>query len=443
MREGQFVHPRVPIREAKEAPKPEILSDKRQQDKIVAALESGNVDLISERQIDVQKGQREGFLQKVAKGDMSESQFQELILNIKPPIAYEQDRSNPVELYGFVSGNKQMRGLIAKFARGDFNQRDNLSPKDLVAFLQKYPEPSSFKEDAQGFLDEIEKENSPQKRQEYESSLREFMHIVYGKRQEYYDQIKLLRAEADAKYPELAKERGQAEARGDEAAEAVDGRAPVQEPFAASPRRVEQSSAPPQEKPMPPETAEFLRSHVIDQDLAYQDAILPEEVKQRTLDWSRKSESTRKYADSIVQLSQRANLETLRQTARELVQTMSAEAARLGIPLSPYGRSNTWAMWDIGKQNYFFTHQAENNPAYEIGDPLTSEKKREEIINRHLGWEAYATFRGDATPEWKQKIMSDRKFANVLELLNRPPKQNNTLSSRDLAELGKTLREAR
>ena len=200
-------------------------------------------------------------------------------------------------------------------------------------------------------------------------------------------------------------------------------------------------SAPQQEKAQ--ETAEFLRGRVIDQDLAYQDATLPEEVKQRMLDWSRKSESAQKYADSIVQLSQRANLETLRETAKGLVQTMSTEAARLGIPVSPYGTSNTWAMWDIGKQNYFFTHQAENDPSYEIGDPLTSEAKREEIINRHLGWEAYAAFRGNAAPEWKQKIMSDREFANALELLNKPPKQNNSLSSKDLAELGKILREVR
>lgn len=213
MREGQFEYPQAPVQETEQSPKPETMSDKRQQDKIVAVLESGNFDLISESQIDVQDNQREGFLQKVAKGEIDEAKFKELILNIKSPIAYEQDRNNPAELYGSVSGNKQMRGLIAEFARGDFNQRDSLNPKDLAAFLQKYPEPSAFEKDAQGFLDEIEQANSPQKRQEYEASLKEFMHTVYGKRQEYYDQTKLLRTEADAKYPELAKERARTEMR--------------------------------------------------------------------------------------------------------------------------------------------------------------------------------------------------------------------------------------
>ena len=213
MCEGQFEHTQTPVPETKEATKPEILSNKRQQDKIVAVLESGNFDLISESQVEVQDNQRAGFLQKVARGDLDESKFKDLVLNIKPPIAYEQDRNNPAELYGSISGNKQMRGLIAEFARGDFNQRDNLTSKDLVAFLQKYPEPSSFERDTQKFLDEIEKANSTQKRQEYEASLKEFMHTVYGKRQEYYDQTKLLRVEADEKYPELAKERVRTESR--------------------------------------------------------------------------------------------------------------------------------------------------------------------------------------------------------------------------------------
>jgi hypothetical protein len=152
MREGQFEYPQTPVQKIEQAPKPEKMPNKRQQDKIIAILESGNFDLISQRQIEVQENQREKFLQKVAKGEIDEAKFKELILNIKPPIAYEQDQNNPIELYGSVAGNKQMRGLIAEFARGDFYQRDSLNPKDLAVFLQKYPEPSAFEKDVQGFL---------------------------------------------------------------------------------------------------------------------------------------------------------------------------------------------------------------------------------------------------------------------------------------------------
>src|SRR5262249_34024534 len=134
----------------------------------------------------------------------------------------------------------------------------------------------------------------------------------------------------------------------------------------------------------------------------------------------------------------KTNLELIRQKAKELVETMMSEAERIGvIPVSPYGKSRSWAMWDIGKQNYFFTHPTENNPAYVIGDPLTSETKRDEIINRQLGWEAY-----HAHPEWKQKALGDPRFLKAWELLNKAPKADGKLSSRDLAELGKLLRQS-
>ena len=135
MREGQFEHTQTPVPETEEAIKPEILSNKRQQDKIVAVLESGNFDLISESQVEVQDNQRAGFLQKVARGDLDESKFKDLVLNIKPPIAYEQDRNNPAELYGSISGNKQMRGLIAEFARGDFNPIEGGLCARIISFV--------------------------------------------------------------------------------------------------------------------------------------------------------------------------------------------------------------------------------------------------------------------------------------------------------------------
>src|SRR5262245_44787899 len=106
-----------------------------------------------------------------------------------------------------------------------------------------------------------------------------------------------------------------------------------------------------------------LRKQVIDTYLSYQDADVSVEKKRSMLHWARESKNAAKYADSIVQMPQRA----LELKARELVQTMRSEADRTGAP----------------KQN-----QTENNPAYVIGDPLTSEAKQDEIINRQLGWEA-------------------------------------------------------
>jgi len=180
---------------------------------------------------------------------------------------------------------------------------------------------------------------------------------------------------------------------------------------------------------------------LIEDDLSYQDADLPKDAKRKALEWSQNTDSANRYARSLLELAQKENIVSVRKSARALLDTALAEAARIGIPVSPYGKSMTWAMWDIGKQSYFFNHPAENDPRYDIGDPLTSEAKRNEIINRHLGWEAYAVFHSKTSPEWNRKVIQDEKFARALELLNKPPKQNSTLSSRDLAELGKVLRE--
>lgn len=186
----------------------EIPPNKRQQDKIIAVLSSGNWDLLNSGRVDLSERQRDLFLQRVARGDIDEGNFRDLVLHIQSPIYYELHPSHPVELYShFVADNPQVKGLIAYLVYGDFYLRDRLTPEGLGGFLKRYPEPLGLEKDVQRFLGIIERANSPEKRREYESSLREFLRGVYGKRYEYYVQIGLLQLEADAKYPGLAKER--------------------------------------------------------------------------------------------------------------------------------------------------------------------------------------------------------------------------------------------
>lgn len=203
--------PETPVQERIQPQVPKIVPDKRQQDKIIATLTTGDFDaFFSKREIAVQENQREAFLQMVARGEIDEARFKELILQIKHPIKYEPNQNNPVELYNSVSDNKFMRGLIAFFVRGDFYQKDSLNPSDIWMFIQKYPTPWAFEKDAQMFLRTNNLVNSLQTHREYEASLKEFMLIVYGKRQEYYEQAKLLLTEAGRKYPELARSRERA-----------------------------------------------------------------------------------------------------------------------------------------------------------------------------------------------------------------------------------------
>jgi hypothetical protein len=204
-------------------------------------------------------------------------------------------------------------------------------------------------------------------------------------------------------------------------------------------RQPQAVTAPSFQERVSPQTAEFMTNHILDKDLAYQDAELPDEQKEQMLNWSRSSESAKKYAESIANASTVGGLETVRNTARQMRDTMMSEATRLGIPISPHGKSTSWAMWDTGKQYHFFTHQEESGQGYEIGNPLESGSKREEIVNRHLGWEAYAAFQNN--PEYRASVTGNPEYTDALELFNKAPKSTNgTLSSKDLAELGKALR---
>ena len=196
----------------------------------------------------------------------------------------------------------------------------------------------------------------------------------------------------------------------------------------------------PHEKPkIPTETAEFLKENIISSDLSYQDADIPEQRKAGMLKWSKESPSASRYAESIVTLAQGTSLNEIRGKAEELKNQLLKIASTIGVPVSAEAQSLSWAMWDIGKQYYYFIHQNEADPKYEIAEPLESKEKQEEIVNRHLGYEAYRAFNSNS--EWKKKIEKDNRFTRALELLNKKPKQDGQLSSYDFAELGKRLRE--
>jgi hypothetical protein len=69
---------------------------------------------------------------------------------------------------------------------------------------------------------------------------------------------------------------------------------------------------------------------------------------------------------------------------------------------------------------------------------MNDSQKREEIVDRHVGWEAYAAWRSGDKAFINRVPESTRNRA--LEYLEREPKQRGTLPSNELAELGSLLR---
>ena len=443
--------PRKSVAQGETQPNP------RQQDKIIKVVVAGSLSTLNEPATQVSDTEREAFRGQVLRGGLDGGILDEKVIkHIAAPFSdgaqslYEQLKREPRQL-------KEIGALI-RTSLYDKNAVyiDGWQPTadELQRFVHMYPTPYAFdKTFVSGRRQELEmalgKESVELRKQalQMEMSLLKqkeartypiLRAMLYGKRNEYWEQCKLL-----------------LQASGKNSVEPT-----VDSIVEAPPASLGTEQAEPKmERPEPKkeqeaertETREVLptRDQFIASSMAYQDddAGLPEDTKRRALDWAINSDSAKRYADALLQLAAEQRLEEIRRRATEMRDTMLKEATRLGISSSPYGKSATWAMWDIGKQYYFASHpefhQDQISHGYEIGNPMESKTKQEEIIARHLGWEAYAEFNNPkSTAAWKQEVREGGKYAKARALLAAKPKENNTLSSRDLAELGKLLREA-
>lgn len=171
--------------------------------------------------------------------------------------------------------------------------------------------------------------------------------------------------------------------------------------------------------------------------LAYQDTNLPEDKKAEIRTQSLASKSAHTYAQSLLGASKKYEIKSVEDLAHEIRETMLSEAVRLGISVSSYGQSITWAMWDLGKQYYYFQNPDKNTDGYALGNPFEQHEKQDEIINRHLGWEAYNR-KEDGSLNVDPLIITEP----IEQFLSMPPKSNGTLSSKSLAQLGEMLRKS-
>jgi len=100
------------------------------------------------------------------------------------------------EDWAAVKQDGSQRGIFAAAKWGNFSARDDSSAwhsETLVDdFRERYPSPYDYQTFIQTFLDDIEKRNGLEKRQKYEQASKDFRDHMYGKQNEYYDQLRLL-----------------------------------------------------------------------------------------------------------------------------------------------------------------------------------------------------------------------------------------------------------
>jgi hypothetical protein len=93
--------------------------------------------------------------------------------------------------------------------------------------------------------------------------------------------------------------------------------------------------------------------------------------------------SGKRYAQALAGQDQIA----IEATSQKLRATFNNAAAKLGIELGPNASSQSWSMWDIGKQLYMDANPAKSNKPYVLGNPLTNIQVQADIVDRALGYE--------------------------------------------------------
>ncbi len=176
-----------------------VSSNPRQLRKIVGCFR--NPKLISERDVNISEKELDTFFLEVARKEITEKKtiekdFQNLISRIRGNIL----KIKLFPMFEIIRADKHLTGILAYFTHGSLYRRDEIRAVDILEFLIKFPNPYAFQFEANDFLDIIEIFNSPDKRKEYEESMRTFMELLYGKQFEYLMQINLIRRKAKQDY---------------------------------------------------------------------------------------------------------------------------------------------------------------------------------------------------------------------------------------------------
>lgn len=164
----------------------------RQQRKLIGAILYNNIELMGNPDVNITDAQREYALESIRNQTITSDTFRLVIDKIAGPV----DKSSPEKVFNNFNGQKHESRILATASGLGFYNYGRITPTDIKSFLTKYPNPADFEAFEKPFMDNIQANNNAEKYQEYQHAIRNFRHIIYGKKQEYYDSSKALIDEA-------------------------------------------------------------------------------------------------------------------------------------------------------------------------------------------------------------------------------------------------------
>ncbi len=165
----------------------------RQEKKLAKILISGDYDVFSEPSVEISEQAQKEVFDTINSNKLNLQSESELLQHIAPPSKTEN--SSPKKVFDNLSSLHEKR-LLATFSGVGFDNYQDIQPSDVENFLSRFPTPIEFVPEARKFLEDIEKNNSPKKYQEYLADMEKFKHKIFGKRQEYFDSLQSLKQKA-------------------------------------------------------------------------------------------------------------------------------------------------------------------------------------------------------------------------------------------------------
>lgn len=137
--------------------------------------------------------QEDEVLRSVALNPRAREMERGLLLRIASPIHTKGQGA----VFENLRDDKHQKRILATLAGAGFERYAETAANDIANFITKYPTPMDFENDARRFLGMIEEANSENKYQEYVGAMERFQRNIYGKRYDYYQEMKKIHEEAE------------------------------------------------------------------------------------------------------------------------------------------------------------------------------------------------------------------------------------------------------
>ncbi len=145
----------------------------------------------------------EDFLQKMANGEITRDKKENLLSHISTPLHNEGDNKR---IFDKIIEDPYQQDIFTMVTGKNISDESGAQINDLNNILKEFETPLDFEDTESNILYYAEDKLSKDNFEAFCNSMKDFKHNIYGKREEYYEQLKILEQEAEKTSPKREKE---------------------------------------------------------------------------------------------------------------------------------------------------------------------------------------------------------------------------------------------